>query len=267
MFGRDGRLYARVFKTAEIETRGSMERLDKILAAQGAYSRKDVKAIIKSGRVTVNGKTVKDSSVKIAEHDIVTLDGTVLVLKKHIYLMLNKPEGIVSASDSKSEKTVIDFVPEEFFRSGLFPAGRLDKDTVGFVLITDDGDFAHRILSPKNHVVKTYEARLAKALTEEQKAMIQNGIVLADGTTCKESRVKILENGDNPLVQIQICEGKYHQIKRMFAAAGNKVVYLKRTKMGNLNLDETLLSGECREITPEELLLIESGKFFSDFEQ
>lgn len=242
-----------------------MERLDKILASQGTMSRKDVKEIVKSGRVTVNGKTVKDSSVKISENDTVTLDGAVLVLKKHIYLMLNKPQGVVSASDSKSEKTVIDLVPEIFFRSGLFPAGRLDKDTVGFVLITDDGDFAHRILSPKNHIVKTYEARLAESLSEEQKNLIQNGITLADGTTCLESRVEILENGDNPLVRIQICEGKYHQIKRMFAAAGNKVILLKRTKMGNLCLDEALMPGECREITPEELKKIEDGKSFSDF--
>lgn len=244
-----------------------MERLDKILASQGASSRKDVKEIIKSGRVAVNGKTVRDSSVKISDTDCVSLDGKILTLKKHICLMLNKPEGIVSASDSKTEKTVVDLVPDEFFRSGLFPAGRLDKDTVGFVLITDDGDFAHRILSPKNHIVKTYEARLAKTLTEEQRQLIQKGIVLSDGTTCLESRIKILENGDASLVAIQICEGKYHQIKRMFAAAGNKVVSLKRTKMGDLELDASLLPGECREITSEELNKIEFGKSFSDFEQ
>lgn len=244
-----------------------MERLDKILASQGASSRKDVKEIIKSGRVAVNGKTVRDSSVKISDTDCVSLDGKILTLKKHIYLMLNKPEGIVSASDSKTEKTVVDLVPDVFFRSGLFPAGRLDKDTVGFVLITDDGDFAHRILSPKNHIVKTYEARLAKTLTEEQRQLIQKGIVLSDGTTCLESRIKILENGDASLVAIQICEGKYHQIKRMFAAAGNKVVSLKRTKMGDLELDASLLPGECREITSEELNKIEFGKSFSDFEQ
>lgn len=244
-----------------------MERLDKILASQGASSRKDVKEIIKSGRVAVNGKTVRDSSVKISDTDCVSLDGNILTLKKHIYLMLNKPEGIVSASNSKTEKTVVDLVPDEFFRSGLFPAGRLDKDTVGFVLITDDGDFAHRILSPKNHIVKTYEARLAKTLTEEQRQLIQKGIVLSDGTTCLESRIKILENGDDSLVVIQICEGKYHQIKRMFAAAGNKVVSLKRTKMGDLELDASLLPGECREITSEELKKIEFGKSFSDFEQ
>lgn len=244
-----------------------MERLDKILASQGSSSRKEVKEMIKKGRVAVNGVTVCDSSVKISEDDSVTLDGNELILKKHIYLMLNKPQGVVSVSDSKSDKTVIDIVPDKFYRSGLFPAGRLDKDTVGFVLITDDGDFAHRILSPKNHVVKTYEARLERKLTDSQKNLIQNGIVLSDGTTCKESRVKILEDGNNPLVEIQICEGKYHQIKRMFAAAGNKVVYLKRTKIGTLPLDNTLSEGQCREITPEELEKIKIGIFFSDFEQ
>lgn len=244
-----------------------MERLDKILAMQGSASRKDVKEMIKKGRVSVNGKIVKDSSVKISETDAVSLDGTALSLKKHIYLMLNKPAGVVSASDSETDTTVVDLVPDELYRDGLFPAGRLDKDTVGFVLITDDGDFAHRILSPKNHIVKTYEARLAEPLSEENKKLIQNGITLSDGTTLKESKVQILEDSETPLVKIQICEGKYHQIKRMFAATGNKVVYLKRTAMGDLPLDSELLEGKCREITAQELNMIENGKFFSDFEQ
>lgn len=244
-----------------------MERLDKILAMQGTASRKDVKEIIKKGRVAVNGVTVKDSSVKVGETDVVTLDGVVLSLKKHIYLMLNKPQGVVSASDSESDTTVVDLVPDEFYRSGLFPAGRLDKDTVGFVLITDDGDFAHRILSPKNHIVKTYEAKLEHSLTENDIAKLQNGITLQDGTTLKESKVLIIDNSNTPTVRIQICEGKYHQVKRMFAATGNKVTYLKRTHMGDLPLDPALLEGECREITPFELEKIENGKIFSDFEQ
>ncbi len=244
-----------------------MERLDKILAQQGSSSRKDVKEMIKKGRVAINGVVVKDSSVKISESDTVSLDGKPLSLKTHIYLMLNKPQGVVSASESDSDTTVVDLVPDEFFRQGLFPAGRLDKDTVGFVLITDDGDFAHRILSPKNHIVKTYEARLAEHLSKEDKQRLQNGITLLDGTTLKESRVEILEDSETPLVKIQICEGKYHQIKRMFAATGNKVVYLKRTAMGNLPLDSELSEGKCREITPKELSQIENGKFFSDFEQ
>ncbi len=236
-----------------------MERLDKILASQGTLSRKEVKELIKKGRVALNGKVVKDSAVKIDEKtDKVCLDGEPLRLQKHIYIMLNKPQGVVSASDSDTDKTVVDLVPEELFRKGLFPAGRLDKDTTGFVLITDDGDFAHRILSPKNHIFKTYQARLEHSLTPTDIKLIERGITLADGTTLKEAKLEILEDGTSPLVQIMICEGKYHQVKRMFAAAGNRVVALHRTKMGNLPLDLSLGEGECREITPLELEKLEA---------
>ncbi len=236
-----------------------MERLDKILASQGTLSRKDVKELIKKGRVTLNGKVIRDSAVKIdVKTDKVCLDGEELRLQKHIYIMLNKPRGVVSASDSDTDKTVVDLVPDELFRKGLFPAGRLDKDTTGFVLITDDGDFAHRILSPKNHIFKTYHARLEHSLTPADVKLIESGITLADGTTLKEAKLEILEEGDSPLVQIMICEGKYHQVKRMFAAAGNRVVALHRSKMGELYLDPSLGEGECREITPEELKKIET---------
>ncbi len=234
-----------------------MERLDKILASQGTLSRKDIKELIKKGRVTLNGTVVKDSSVKIdTESDRVTLDGEILSLKKHIYIMLNKPQGVVSASEDKQDKTVIDLVPEELYRNNLFPAGRLDKDTTGFVLITDDGDFAHKILSPKNHIFKTYYARLQRPLPTEQIKKLENGITLADGTTLKEASVKVIEDTESPLVEIRICEGKYHQVKRMFAATGNCVVSLHREKMGKLSLDSSLKAGECREITQEELDLI-----------
>lgn len=231
-----------------------MERLDKILASQGALSRKKVKEIIKRGRVTLNGKVIKDSAVKIdAGQDKVCIDGEELSLKNHIYIMLNKPQGVVSACDSDTDETVVDLVPDQLYRKGLFPAGRLDKDTTGFVIITDDGDFAHKILSPKNHIFKTYLARLQHSLTESDIKLIESGITLQDGTTLKEARLEIVEEGESPLVKIMICEGKYHQVKRMFAAAGNKVVSLHRSKMGNLSLDESLNPGECREITPEEL--------------
>ncbi len=238
-----------------------MERLDKILASQGTLSRRDVKDLIKKGLVTVNGKVVKDSSQKIDENsDVVTVNGDEVVLKKHIYIMMNKPQGVISASDGKDEKTVVDLVPDALFRKGLFPAGRLDKDTTGFVLITDDGDFAHKILSPKNHIFKTYIAGLEHDLTDSDVKMLENGITLGDGTVLKEAKVEIMQTGDTPFVKIMICEGKYHQVKRMFAAAGNKVVSLHRSKMGNLELDSTLKPGECREITAEELVLIQSGK-------
>lgn len=231
-----------------------MERIDKLLASQGAMSRKDVKEMIKKGRVAVNNTVIKNSDYKVdAENDAVTVDGEALLLKKHIYIMLNKPQGVVSASDSDTDKTVVDLVPDELFRKGLFPAGRLDKDTTGFVLITDDGDFAHRILSPKNHIFKTYLARLEHSLNGEDIAMLQNGITLGDGTTLKEAKVEIVEEGITPLVKIMICEGKYHQVKRMFAAAGNRVTSLHRSRMGELDLDTSLKSGECREITGDEL--------------
>ena len=235
-----------------------MERLDKILASQGSLSRREVKDLIKKGLVTVNGKVIKDSSQKIDENsDCVSVNGDEISLKKHIYIMLNKPQGVVSASESEQDKTVVDLVPDALFRKGLFPAGRLDKDTTGFVLITDDGDFAHKILSPKNHIFKTYIAGLEHDLSEDDIKMLENGITLGDGTVLKEAKVEVVERGDNPLVKIMICEGKYHQVKRMFAAAGNKVVSLHRSKMGNLELDSTLKPGECREITLKELELVQ----------
>lgn len=231
-----------------------MERLDKILASQGTLSRKEVKEMIRKGRIALNGAVVKDSSLKINENnDIVSVDGVELVLKKHIYIMLNKPQGVVSASESDTDETVVDLVPENLFRKGLFPAGRLDKDTTGFVLITDDGDFAHKILSPKNHIFKTYIAELEHRLSESDIKSLENGITLDDGTELKESKVEVIEDTDKPMVRIMICEGKYHQVKRMFAATGNKVLSLHREKMGELYLDENLKPGECREITPEEL--------------
>ncbi|MBQ4645014.1 MAG: rRNA pseudouridine synthase [Clostridia bacterium] len=233
-----------------------MERLDKILASQGTLSRKEVKEMIRKGRIQLNGTVIKDSSVKVDENkDSVFVDGAEITLKRHIYIMLNKPQGVVSASDSDKDETVVDLVPDELYRKGLFPAGRLDKDTTGFVIITDDGDFAHRILSPKNHIFKTYIAGLQHELSDDDIKSLENGITLGDGTVLKEAKVQVIE-GDKPYVRIMICEGKYHQVKRMFAATGNKVVSLHRMKMGKLELDNTLKPGECREITPEELKLV-----------
>ena len=234
-----------------------MERIDKIIASQGKYSRSEVKKLVKDGRVTLDGKVIKSSDVK-ADPDIndIAVDGKSIGYKKHLYIMLNKPQGIVSATEDTDHKTVIDLVPKELKRDGLFPAGRLDADTVGFVLITDDGDFAHRILSPKNHIMKTYHATLQRPVTQEDIEAFKNGIELKDGTLCLEAQVRPLDS-DKPMAEIKICEGKYHQVKRMFAALGNKVVFLKRVKMGKLSLDESLEEGQCREITAEELRLIQ----------
>ena len=233
-----------------------MERLDKIIASQGQYSRSEVKKLVKGGRVTLDGSVVRSSDVKAdPDKSVIAIDGKVLGYKKHIYIMLNKPQGVVSATDDKDHKTVIDLVPKELRRDGLFPAGRLDGDTVGFVLITDDGDFAHEILSPKNHIMKTYHATLERPVTADDIRAFREGIELRDGTLCLEAEVRSLD-GDIPMAEIKICEGKYHQVKRMFAALGNKVVFLKRVKMGELFLDESLEEGQCREITPDELTLI-----------
>ena len=236
-----------------------MERLDKIISSQGKYSRSEVKKLIKAGLVTLNGEKVKSADVKAdAERDSITVDGESISYKKHIYIMLNKPQGVVSATDDPVHKTVIDLVPPALFRQGLFPAGRLDGDTTGFVLITDDGDFAHRILSPKNHIMKTYHATLAHALTEQDIKSFTEGIELRDGTLCLEAQVKMLTQ-EPPVAEVKIHEGKYHQVKRMFAALGNRVIELKRVKMGGLDLDEGLREGECRELTAQELEAIQNN--------
>lgn len=236
-----------------------MERLDKLIASQGKLSRSDVKKMVKSGRVTVDGAVPKSADIKVdAEKSVIALDGKELCYKKHIYIMLNKPQGVISASNDKTQKTVVDLVPAELYRDGLFPAGRLDGDTVGFVLITDDGDFAHRILSPKNHIMKTYHATLRAPLTDEDIEHFKKGVELSDGTLCLEAEVRMLSDTEDPIAEVKICEGKYHQVKRMFAALGNKVVYLKRVKMGQLDLDPALAEGQCRELTDYELTLINS---------
>ena len=229
------------------------ERIDKWIASTTTLSRKEVKALLRQKRVTVNGVTVTDGGFQTdAEQDAVAVDGVPFSIKPHIYIMLNKPTGIVSASRSQKEKTVVDLVPPQLQRNGLFPAGRLDKDTTGFVLITDDGDFAHRILSPKNHIQKTYIAHLEKPISPTEIAILKQGVVLRDGTQLLPASVDIIGE-DMQTVQIRICEGKYHQIKRMLAAVGNRVTALRRTHMGALALDTALSPGACREITPEEL--------------
>ena len=234
-----------------------MERLDKIIANSGTLSRKEVHRLIKSGAVSVNGITTKDRGFCIdPETAEIKINGQAVSLEKYVYIMLNKPEGVVSATKDPTEKTVVDLVPTEFKKKNLFPAGRLDRNTTGFVLITDNGDFAHKILSPKNHIEKTYEARLAERIDEESLKKVADGITLGDGTECLPAKVKVLEDGENPLIEIKICEGKYHQIKRMFAAVGNAVIELKRVKMGQLPLDENLAPGECKILSKEEVELI-----------
>lgn len=234
------------------------ERLDKIISNVTGISRNELKKAAKQGRITLNGNTVNDLSQKAdTENDTVTLDGEVINIKKHIYIMLNKPEGVISSTDDKTCRTVIDLIPDGLYRKGLFPAGRLDKDTTGFVLITDDGDFAHNILSPKKHVGKTYIVGLSAPVNKNGIALLENGLTLDDGTVFKPAEITALD-GDNRMFRVVIFEGKYHQIKRMFDAVGSEVISLKRIKIGGLSLDKTLEEGCCRVITNEELKLINS---------
>ncbi|MDD6236134.1 MAG: pseudouridine synthase [Clostridiales bacterium] len=229
-------------------------RLDKFFASQSLASRKEVKELVKKGLIKINGIPARSSDMTIIpDRDMISFNGKTISYKEHIYIMLNKPQGVVSSTEDNLHATVLDLIPPELFRKGLFPAGRLDKDTVGFVLITDDGDFAHRILSPKKHVPKTYEAIINNSISQEDIAAFREGVQLKDGTLCLHAELKILKPDVQPLVQIVIHEGKYHQIKRMFEARGKRVLFLKRIKIGNLSLDDNLAPGECREILHKEL--------------
>lgn len=230
------------------------ERIDKVIASQGVTSRSEVKALIKKGEVTLNGETVTDGSVKVSVDDSITVRGEQLFRREHIYIMLNKPRGVVSASNDKNEKTVVDIVPDEFKRKNLFPAGRLDKDTTGFCLITDDGEFAHGILSPSRHVTKTYIAKLSNTIDyEKAKKGFSEGVTLSDGTVLLSAVLTLVEDSDNPVFKVVIKEGKYHQVKRMFGVFGATVTELERVAIGGLPLDKRLKSGESRLLTDAEI--------------
>lgn len=232
-------------------------RLDRFFSSQEILSRKQIKPLIKSGAIKVNDSTVQLCEQKInTETDRISLNGKIISYKPFVYIMLNKPQGVVSATDDKINKTVLSLVPPTLFRSDLFPAGRLDKDTVGFVIITNDGDFAHNILSPKNHITKRYIVRLDNPISTQNIAEIEQGVTLADGTLCQQCKIELLEDTETPLLAITICEGKYHQIKRMFGVVECGVTFLKRTHMGGVELDPTLRPGECRELLECELLQI-----------
>lgn len=228
----------------------SLERIDKILSSKN-LSRKEAKELIKSKRVTVNQKMVADVGFKIdVSKDVVCIDQKPFFYQKYIYIMQNKPQGIVSASSSPSDKTVIDILPEALKRPGLFPAGRLDKDTTGFVLITNDGEFAHNILSPKHHVQKTYHVTTQIDVDEVGVQKLEQGLELKDGTLFLPAKVQKLSPCH---FEIQICEGKYHQIKRMFSAIGSPLIALRRVQIGNLPLDHNLRLGDSKELTPQEI--------------
>ncbi len=226
-------------------------RLDRYLTASRCGSRSEVKEYIRKGRVTVNGKVCPDPSCHVGSDDEVCLDAGTVVYREHVYYMLNKPAGCVSATEDGRDKTVLDLFPEEM-RRRLFPAGRLDKDSVGLMLITDDGDLAHRLMSPKNHVNKRYLIRTDAPFDKEDADEFAKGLVLADGTKFKSALLEISEDDPSEAI-VTISEGKYHQVKRMTACRGKNVVYLKRLSVGNLLLDPQLSEGDYRELTDEEV--------------
>ena len=254
-------------------------RLDKAVSAQTEYSRREVHRLASAGKITVNGRPVRvcDEKIDLAR-DLVVVDGQPLVLSRYSYLMLNKPRGVVCATEDAALPTVLDLVPPALLRTGLFPAGRLDKDTEGFVLITNDGELSHRILSPKSHLPKTYLAVLDKPFDESVARAFAEGVVLRAEST-REHRVQATrgsrtaaddatdspapivcmpvalsaDGGDYTRARVVLRQGLYHQIKRMFAAYGLTVTALRREKIGGLSLDETLEAGQCRMLTPDEV--------------
>ena len=230
-----------------------MIRLDKILAHSGYGSRKEVKELIRKGFVMVNGEIITDDDFKVDEiNDEITIADSTIKYEKNIYIMLNKPDGYISATYDNHDPIVLDLI-EGYEKRNLFPVGRLDKDTVGLLLITNDGDLAHRMLSPKKHVDKTYYLKFEGELTLDKISKFQEGIILDDGYLCMPASYNKINNNEGMLT---IKEGKYHQVKRMLEALDCKVTYLKRISFGPITLDENLQEGEYRFLTDEELKLI-----------
>ena len=232
-------------------------RLDKYLAETAQCTRSEAKTLLQKGRVTVNGAVCKKGDTQLKDRDTVAVDGQPLAYQQFVYLMLNKPEGVVSASTDKRDTTVVDLIGDAYPRRELFPAGRLDKTSTGFVLLTDDGTFAHDILAPTRHVAKTYTVTLDTPLTDEMKAGFAAGVTLADGTALSPAEVAAL-TADGLTVRVVLKQGVYHQIKRMFGVYGAGVNALHRDAIGGLALDEGLAPGQWRELSAEEVSKITS---------
>lgn len=232
-------------------------RLDKYLSHSGFGSRKEVKALLKKQMVLVNNEIVKDGKFNVQEEqDQVTVNGEPVCYQQFFYYLLNKPQGVITATKDAKEKTVMDLLKASDYRPDLFPVGRLDKDTVGLLLLTNDGDLAHQLLSPKKHVAKTYEAEIQGIVTLEDQQQFASGVTLTNGETCQAAELQILacdEKTAHSHIRLTIYEGKFHQVKRMFQAVGHKVLFLKRCTMGPLTLDPDLPLGTYRPLSSEEL--------------
>lgn len=231
-----------------------MKRLDSVLSACSVGSRSEVKALIRKGKVSVNGTVVRDVSFAVTDSDEVRVNGIVTDTSEFVYLMLNKPCGFVSTTDA-DEENVLSFVPSELFRKGMFPVGRLDKDTSGLIFLTNDGAFSHMLTSPSRHVEKEYIATLERPLDEICFEFFAEGMTLKDGFTTRPAK---LERLGEKKARVVISEGKYHQVRRMFACCGNRVETLKRVRIGGVELDPTLEEGEVRKLTAEELDLLKT---------
>ncbi len=228
-------------------------RLDKYLADMGKGTRSEVKKAIGKGLVRVNNEIVKKPETKLdTDSDHVLFDGVLVGYAQYEYYMLNKPAGVISATEDKREKTVIDLITEKK-RKDLFPVGRLDRDTEGLLLISNDGELAHRLLSPSKHVDKVYYAKIDGKVTIEDVEAFQQGVDIGEEKLTRPAKLRILKSGIQSEIELTICEGKFHQVKRMFQAVGKEVVYLKRLQMGTLILDESLKPGEYRELTEQEI--------------
>jgi 16S rRNA pseudouridine516 synthase len=238
----------------------NLERLDKIISNLGYGSRKDVKVFARKGIIEVDGVIVKDSAMSFdPEKSVIKVNGEEIVYRKHIYLMMNKPDGVISATHDNKDETVIDLLELNHQVFEPFPIGRLDKDTVGLLLLTNDGELNHRLIAPKWHVDKVYYAKIDKRVDEKDIIAFEKGITLDDGYKCLEAKLEILTSSDEGSeIRLTIQEGKFHQVKRMFEAVEKKVIYLKREEFGGLILDPELQEGEYRELTDEELALLRS---------
>jgi 16S rRNA pseudouridine516 synthase len=229
-------------------------RIDKIIADCGAASRKEAAALIKRGSVLANGVRVKSPSDKFdPDSDEISVNGQMLSYKKFRYIMMNKPSGYISSTEDAREKTVIELLDDGLKKQKLFPAGRLDKDAVGLLILTNDGEYAHNVISPNKKVDKRYYVRVDGVLTQNDCRSFESGIVLKDGLECRPAKLSILSDNEG---YVRIHEGKYHQVKRMLASLGKPVLYLKRCTIGSLQLDESLQPGEYREMTEEERLAV-----------
>lgn len=242
-------------------------RLDKLLANMGCGSRKDVKKLVRRGAVCVNGAEAEDAGMSIDENsDTVTVFGREILYKKYVYLMMNKPAGVLSATEDYGRKTVAtDLIGDDFSHYELSPAGRLDIDSEGFLLLTNDGGFIHDIITPSRHVEKVYFCRINGVADESDIEAFAEGITLADGYKCMPAKLEILSSGEFSCeVYVTICEGKFHQVKRMFLARRMQVTYLKRVSIGGVELDNDLETGGYRELTEEELSLLKGQECESD---